>query len=45
MLYPLLKRLIENGQTNNIEEKLDVFYATDKITKEQYEELINILHK
>ena len=43
MLYRVLKRMIERGQTEGMQEKLDVFYATDKITEEQYKELTGML--
>lgn len=43
MLYRTLKRMIERGNTDGMVEKLDVFYAADKITKEQYTELIAML--
>lgn len=43
MLYRTLKRMIERGQTEGIEVKLDVFYATGKITKAEYTELIAML--
>ena len=39
MLYRTLKRMIERGQTDGIETKLDVFYAAGKLTQTQYEEL------
>lgn len=39
MLYRTLKRMIERGQTDGIETKLDVFYAAGKLTQAQYEEL------
>ena len=45
MLYRTLKRMIERGQTDGMSDKLDVFYAADKITKEQYEELTGLLKK
>ena len=45
MLYRTLKRMIERGQTDGMGEKLDVFYAADKITKEQYEELTGLIKK
>lgn len=44
MLYNVLKRMIERGQIEGMEEKLDIFYATDKITEEQYKELMAMLH-
>ena len=43
MLYRTLKRMIERGNINGMQEKLDIFYAADKITKENYTELINML--
>lgn len=43
-LYRTLKRMIERGQTDNMEEKLDLFYATDKITKEEYDEFMALLN-
>ena len=33
MLYRTLKRMIERGQTEGIETKLDIFYAADKISE------------
>lgn len=43
MLYRTLKRMIERGQTQAMEEKLDIFYAADKLTREQYLELRALL--
>ena len=43
MLYRTLKRMIERGQTDGIEEKLDAFYAADKLTGAEYTELIAML--
>ena len=43
MLYRTLKRMIERRNTNGMAEKLDVFYAADKITREQYTELVALL--
>lgn len=43
MLYRTLKRMIERGNTDGMVEKLDVFYAADKITREQYTELVALL--
>ena len=45
MLYRTLKRMIERGKTEGLEEKLDFFYAADKISKEEYAELIELLKK
>ena len=44
MLYRVLKRMIERGQIAGMEDKLDIFYATNKITEEQYKELMGMLH-
>lgn len=43
MLYRVLKRLIELGKTEGLEERIDVFFATGKITADQYNELIELL--
>lgn len=43
MLYRTLKRMIERGQTEGMEKKLDVFYAADKITEAEYTELTAML--
>lgn len=43
MLYRTLKRMIQRGQTAGMEEKLDVFYAADKLTGNEYNELSAML--
>ena len=43
MLYRTLKRMIERGQTDGIESKLDIFYATGKISEAEYQELTGML--
>lgn len=45
MLYRTLKRMIERGQTSGMEEKLDIFFAANKLTEEQYTELSDMLKK
>lgn len=45
MLYRTLKRMIERGQTAGMSEKLDVFYAADKLTQEEYTELTGMLER
>lgn len=45
MLYRTLKRMIERGQTDGIEKKLDIFYAAGKISEAEYSELIGMLSK
>lgn len=43
MLYRVLKRLIETGQTDGLSEKIDVFYAAGKLTETEYTELAGLL--
>ena len=43
MLYRTLKRMIERGQTDGMEEKLDIFFAANKISESEYTELIAML--
>lgn len=45
MLYKVLKRSIERGGyvAADMQEKLDVFYAGDRITTAQYNELVAML--
>lgn len=43
MLYRTLKRMIERGNVSGIEEKLDIFFAADKLTEDEYNALISLL--
>ena len=43
MLYRTLKRMIERGQTAGMAEKLDIFFAADKLTQAEYTELTGML--
>ena len=43
MLYRTLRRLIERGQTEGLEEKLDLFYALGKLPETEYRELTAML--
>lgn len=43
MLYRTLKRLIEKGQTEGLAEKIDIFFAADKLTEAEYNELTELL--
>lgn len=45
MLYRTLVRLIERGQTEGLEEKIDIFFATGKLTEEEYQDLISRLRE
>ena len=45
MLYRTLKRLIERGNKEGLEEKIDIFFAAGKLTEQEYTELIGLLTK
>ena len=42
-LYNTCKRLIKLGKTDGMAKKLDIFFAADKLSYEQYEELTKML--
>ena len=43
MLYRTLLKLKErDGLTDGLRNKIDIFFATDRITEEQYDELMDI---
>lgn len=44
MLYRTLKRMIERGQTDGLEEKIDIFFAAGKLTEAEYTELQTLLN-
>ena len=35
--------MIERGQTDGLEEKIDIFFAASKLTESEYQELIAML--
>lgn len=43
MTYTLCKRLIEAGRTDNMINKLDIFFAVGRITDDEYIELTGML--
>lgn len=43
MLYRTLKRMIERGNTDGLEAKLDIFFATGKLAEAEYTELVGLL--
>ena len=45
MLYRTLKRMIERGNTAGMTVKLDIFFAADKLTEAEYQELTAMLEK
>lgn len=42
-LYNTCKRMITRGQTEGLAEKLDIFFATGRITQAEYTELTELL--
>ena len=38
-LYNTCARLIERGKTDRMQKKLDIFFANDSLTEEEYEKL------
>lgn len=43
MLYRTLKRMIEKGLTEGISEKIDIFFAANKLTEGEYNELTSLI--
>lgn len=43
MIYQLCKKLIELNKIEGLIEKIDVYYLANRITREQYEELVQML--
>ena len=44
-LYNTCARLIECGKTNGMQRKLDIFFANDRLTEEEYEKLCTQLEE
>ena len=44
MLYRTLKRMIERGNTEGIEAKIDIFFAAGKLSEAEYTELVSMLN-
>lgn len=45
MLFRTIKKLIEAGRIEGLEEKVDIFYAAGKLTEEEYNILIDMLRQ
>ncbi|MBQ8708531.1 MAG: hypothetical protein IJ523_10630 [Succinivibrionaceae bacterium] len=47
MAYNLMKRIIERGDYDKaaVMDKLDAFLAADRLTTEQYQELVALMNK
>lgn len=44
MLYRTLKRMIERGQVDGLDAKLDIFFAANKLTEMEYTDLTAMLN-
>jgi len=42
-VFNLCKLLIQNGHTNGLQDKMDVYLAADRLTTEEYSELTAML--
>lgn len=45
MLFRTLRRMIERGQTDGLEEKIEYLHDHSKLTDEEYETLIKMLRE
>ena len=43
-LFNICKKLIQTGRTNGLIDKLDVYLANDRLTVEEYSELLAMLN-
>ena len=43
MIYQICKKLIQMGKREGLADKIDVYYLANRITREQYEELIALI--
>ena len=43
MLYQVLARMIERGDTVGLQEKLDIFYAMGRLTETEYQALTGLI--
>lgn len=43
ILFRVLKELIKRNQIDDLEKKIDIFYANDKLNDAEYKELIELL--
>lgn len=44
-VFNLCKKLIEKGRTEGLLEKMDVYLACDRLTVEEYQELVTMLNQ
>lgn len=43
VLYRTCKRMIERGDLDGMDTKLDIFYASNRLTSDEYAELTRLL--
>lgn len=43
MIFQLCKKMIQMNKTEGLLEKIDVFYLANRITREEYEELLGMM--
>lgn len=43
ILAKVLNAMIDNGNIEGLREKIDIFYAADRLTLEEYEYLVGLL--
>lgn len=43
MIFELCKKMINMNKTDGLLEKIDIFYLANRITREEYEELLQML--
>lgn len=43
MIYQICKKLIQMGKTEGLADKIDVYYLAERLIKDQYEELMDLL--
>ena len=45
MLYRTLRRMIEKGLTDGLAEKIDIFFAANKLTEDEYNSLMSMMNE
>ena len=44
-VHNLCVKLIKNGKTNGLQEKLDVFFGMNRLSAEEYKKLVSMLNE
>lgn len=42
-VFNLVKLLIQRGRTDGLQDKMDVYLAADRLTTEEYQELLQLM--